>query len=73
MEQFDLAANVGRNLKKLFADEGKTYADVAELCHCDERTVGRWIQNGIDKLSIISYIADVFGVKAEDIIFSKEK
>ncbi len=72
MEHFDLPANVGRNLKKLFAKEGKTYADVAELLNCDERTVGRWIQNGLDKVSTIAYIAKVFGVKAEDIIFSEE-
>lgn len=72
MEHFDLPANVGRNLKKLFAKEGKTYADVAELLNCDERTVGRWIQNGLDKVSTIAYIAEIFGVKAEDIIFSTE-
>ena len=72
MEHIDYAANVGKNLKKLFAKEGKTYADVAELLNCDERTVGRWIQNGLDKISMIVYIAEVFGVKAEDIIFSVE-
>ena len=72
MEQDDLAKQVGRNLKKLFAKYGKTYEDVAKILNADPRTIGRWVQNGLDKLSTIEWIAEKFGIEAKDIIYPKD-
>lgn len=72
MEQNDLAKQVGRNLKKLFAKYGKTYEDVAKILNTDPRTIGRWVQNGLDKLSTIEWIAEKFGIEAKDIIYPKD-
>lgn len=72
MEQDDLAKQVGRNLKKLFAKYGKTYEDVAKILNTDPRTIGRWVQNGLDKLSTIEWIAEKFGIEAKDIIYPKD-
>lgn len=73
MEQDDLAKKVGKNLKNLFISKGVTYEDVGEIVGFDSRTVGRWIQNGLDKLSTIELIAQKFDVKVQDIIFPEEK
>lgn len=73
MEQDDLAKKVGKNLKNLFISRGKTYEEVAEIIGCDSRTVGRWVQNGVDKLSTIECIAKNFDVKVKDIIFFDEE
>lgn len=73
MEQDDLAKKVGKNLKNLFISKGVTYEDVGEIVGFDSRTVGCWIQNGLDKLSTIELIAQKFDVKVQDIIFPEEK
>ena len=73
MEQDDLAKKVGKNLKNLFISKGVTYEDVGEIVGFDSRTVGRWIQNGLDKLSTIELIAQKFDVKVQDIIFPEKK
>ena len=50
---------VGENLKRAIKNsKWKTQAKFAENFGTDERNVGRWCNNGIDKLSTILQIAD---------------
>ncbi|MDE6407877.1 MAG: helix-turn-helix domain-containing protein [Anaeroplasmataceae bacterium] len=63
---------IGQNFKKLLKKEGLTYEKFAELMPCNSRTVGRWVQNGIDDVRIILRIAEIFQIEVEDIMFSNE-
>jgi hypothetical protein len=55
----DLGKTVGANLKRAIREsKWKTQAKFAEAFYTEERTVGRWCNQGIDKLSLIQEIAD---------------
>ena len=55
----DLGAIVGANLKRLIKNSPyKTQARFAEAFGAEERTVGRWCNEGVDKLSLIVQLAD---------------
>ena len=54
-----VGANVQRAIK---ASKWKTQAKFAEAFGADERTVGRWCNQGIDKFSLLQQIADFLGV-----------
>ena len=55
----DLSVIVGVNLKRAIREsEWRTQAKFAEAFGAEERTVGRWCNQGIDKLSLIQQIAD---------------
>lgn len=59
----DLGLVAGANLKRLIKESGLgTQQKFALTFHTDVRTVGRWVNHGIDKLSIIKQIADFFKV-----------
>ena len=50
----DLSIIVGANLKRYIKlSKWKTQAEFAYAFGAEERTVGRWCNNGIDKLSLI--------------------
>ena len=56
-----LGAIVGANLKRLIKSSTyKTQARFAEAFGAEERTVSRWCNEGIDKLSLLVQIADFF-------------
>ena len=53
----------GANLKRLIKQSSyKTQEEFAYVFGTDVRTVGRWINHGIDRLSTIEQIADFFGM-----------
>lgn len=57
--KMDLNLVVGANLKRAIKDsKWKTQARFAEAFGAEDRTVGRWCNQGIDKLSLIQQIAD---------------
>jgi len=59
----------GRNLKKLVKQKLKmTQERFAELAEVDVRTVGRWYNEGIDKLSTIKRLADLLEISDELLI-----
>lgn len=57
--KMDLNLVVGANLKRAIKEsKWKTQARFAEAFGAEDRTVGRWCNQGIDKLSLIQQIAD---------------
>lgn len=64
-----LAQKAGRNLKRLLDEKHLTQSVAANIIGASEdRTVRRWIKDGIDKLSTIEYIAEAFGVSVYDLL-----
>lgn len=65
----DLGLVAGAKLKQLIKQSKyKTQEEFAFEFGADVRTIGRWINNGIDSLSTIQKIADFFGVAVSDIL-----
>ena len=61
MKQTNLDLNqvVGANLKRAIKEsKWKTQEKVSEAFGAEVRTVGRWCNQGIDKLSLVQQIAD---------------
>ncbi len=59
----------GANLKRLIKESKyKTQEEFAFEFGADVRTVGRWVNQGIDKLSIIEQIAEFFGIDVLDVL-----
>lgn len=62
-ENLTLAERAGKNLKNLIKNsEFKTQEKFAEAMYVDPTTVRRWLAHGIEKLSLIEEIADIFGI-----------
>ena len=54
----DLCKIAGANLKRIIKEsEWKTQKKFAEKFNAEVRTVGRWCNQGIDKLSLVEQIA----------------
>ena len=68
MQNDSLAAQAGKNLKRIIKEHGLTQEKFAELMYVDPTTVRRWLANGIDKLSIIEQIVKLFNVDVSDIL-----
>ena len=63
MEQYqDLGLVVGENLKRLIKENFGTQEKFAEAFGAEVRTVNRWVNRGIDKLSLITQIAQFLQV-----------
>lgn len=59
----------GAKLKQLIKQSKyKTQEEFAFEFGIDVRTIGRWINRGIDSLSTIEQIAEFFGVAVSDIL-----
>lgn len=62
-EQISLSLIAGKKLKQLIINsEYKTQEEFAYNFNVDVRTVGRWINLGIDSLTTICQIADFFNI-----------
>lgn len=65
----DLGLVAGAKLKQLIKQSKyKTQEEFAFEFGADVRTIGRWINNGIDSLSTIQKIAGFFGIAVSDIL-----
>lgn len=65
----DLGLVAGAKLKQLIKQSKyKTQEEFAFEFGADVRTIGRWINRGIDSLSTIQKIADFFGIAVSDIL-----
>ena len=59
----DLGKIVGANLKRAIKEsKWKTQEKFSEAFGAEVRTVGRWCNQGVDKLSLIQQIADFLGI-----------
>ena len=59
----DLGLVVGEKLKHLIKESKfGTQLSFANACHVDVRTVGRWINQGLDSLTTLFQIADILKV-----------
>ena len=65
---------VGANLKRLIKESVyRTQANFAVAKHVDERTVRRWISQGIDSLRIVDEIADFFKIDRMSLLSEREE
>lgn len=64
----DLGLVAGANLKRLMKENQLTQEDFAEAFCADDRTVRRWISQGINNITLIGEIADFFNVSITDIL-----
>ena len=65
---------VGANLKRLIKESVyRTQAIFAQEYGVDERTVRRWISQGIDSLRIVDEIADFFKIDRMSLLSEREE
>ena len=70
----ELGKVVGANLKRLIKEsEYRTQARFAEAYCVDERTVRRWVSQGIEKVYIIDEIADFFKIDRISLLSEREE
>ena len=73
-KQTELGKVVGANLKRLIKEsEYRTQARFAEAYCVDERTVRRWVSQGIEKVYIIDEIADFFKIDRINLLSEREE
>lgn len=63
-----LQEKIGRNLKELLRQKHLTQEKFAEYCSVEARTVRKWIQKGIDKISVVEQIAIVLEIGIKDVM-----
>jgi len=69
--EVNLSERVGLYLKNKLSNKGIREDFLCEL-GIDERTLRRWIQNGVSKLYVIEDIAFFFGESVRDILFGED-
>lgn len=57
-----LAKKAGSRLKNLIKQNNMTQEQAANLICVDEKTIRRWIKDGIDRLSTLENISRIFDV-----------
>ena len=66
MSEITIQQTVGLYLKKLIQENYDSQEDFAYDFGTDIRTVSRYVNNGINKISTIQELADFFGVRFQD-------
>ena len=70
----ELGKVVGANLKRLIKESVyRTQAIFAHEYGVDERTVRRWVSQGIDSLRIVDEIADFFKIDRMSLLSEREE
>ena len=70
----ELGKVVGANLKRLIKESVyRTQAIFAQEYGVDERTVRRWVSQGIEKVYIIDEIADFFKIDRMSLLSEREE
>ena len=70
----ELGKVVGANLKRLIKESVyRTQAIFAQEYGVDERTVRRWVSQGIDSLRIVDEIADFFKIDRMSLLSEREE
>ena len=69
----NLAQLAGANLKQELKNQGLTQEELADRAYRDVRTVNRWVNQGINSLEDIAFVASVLGVSVMSILaFDKD-
>ncbi len=64
-----LAKKAGANVKRAIKDSRfGTQAEFAYALGVDERTVGRWCNEGIDSLTLLEELSALLGVSVKDLL-----
>ena len=71
-KRVSMQLRLGDFLRKSLYERGITQEQFAEQICVDPRTVGRWIRDGIDKISVVENIAQVLQIPVEDIFHEVE-
>ena len=66
MSEITIQLQAGRYLKRLIQENYESQEDFAYDFGTDIRTVSRYVNNGINKISTIQELADFFGVHFQD-------
>lgn len=66
MSEITIQLQAGRYLKRLIQENYESQEDFAYDFGTDIRTVSRYVNNGINKISTIQELADFFGVRFQD-------
>lgn len=66
MSEINFQQKAGHYLKKLIQENYNSQEDFAYDFSTDIRTVSRYVNNGINKISTIQELADFFGVRFQD-------
>ena len=66
MEMFDAEKNAGDVLRRLIKERKLTQDEFAYDFGVDVRTANRWINDGINKISIVQELAIYFDVQITD-------
>lgn len=69
MSEITIQQTAGLYLKKLIRENYDSQEDFAYDFGTDIRTVSRYVNNGINKISTIQELADFFGVRFQDFFF----
>ena len=64
--------NVGRNLKRILKIKGYSQQYFAGMANVEVRTVGRWVNDGINQIDLIAFVAHTLGVRLIDLISDDE-
>lgn len=59
---YDYKMIAAYNFRCLLKQRQLTQTEAAMILHVEERTLRRWLKDGIDKLSIIEEIASAFNI-----------
>lgn len=66
MSEITIQLQAGLYLKRLIQENYESQEDFAYDFGTDIRTVSRYVNNGINKISTIQELADFFGVRFQD-------
>jgi transcriptional regulator with XRE-family HTH domain len=66
MNEITIQQTAGLYLKKLIHENYDSQEDFAYDFGTDIRTVSRYVNNGINKISTIQELADFFGIRFQD-------
>ena len=66
MSEITIQQTAGLYLKKLIRENYDSQEDFAYDFGTDIRTVSRYVNNGINKISTIQELADFFGIRFQD-------
>lgn len=71
MDDYILSRQAGIKLDQLLKERNLTQSKAATILSVDERTIRRWIKDGIDKISILELISKKFDIDLFETFFEK--
>lgn len=72
MNDIDFSLNAGKVLKRLIRDNYDTQEEFAYDFGTDIRTVSRYVNQGINKVSVLQELASFFRISITDFFYTKK-